>query len=522
MMNLGNALAAGYSTFQMLDFLASNYPNLKKKISQAQSLGYDINDIVKSLSGFSPEDLERFESNGVFEKNNPWIDAEKTQRKRSADQTIKKYAPAALGVIAPLAAYGIYRGMQSAGSLSQAIPNTPPINPPPTTPPAGMAAGSQNVTAPTPSPIMNPPAGLPQSPGQMATPQTPTPGPMIGQQISDQATNPVEQALQPAAAETPVPPPQTNLPKIFDQLTQNINPDELSKTQKDQLQFLKQASDKLELEGKMGEPGVRTLSNRINKILQGQPGTVIEESARAGIPFQPEEQKQIPKEIAPQEQPTEITPVPITAENKQQIKKGDDVITQDGNVATVKGIQGDRFLIEEDGKARLVPFEELRGQPEAIEKAKIVLDTSKIEEAGKSAALAFSIPMPDRSSIINMFHDGSLYLYKRKDGKPIDESIVRRIIDGTDIPMTTGKTFLGGWDPTKGDSRGSANYKELVKLAQPYEDMQSNDDPEKPLYFEKITDSYAHANYKEVMRLFNEARKLYSAKAKKAKKTTKK
>jgi hypothetical protein len=123
--------------------------------------------------------------------------------------------------------------------------------------------------------------------------------------------------------------------------------------------------------------------------------------------------------------------------------------------------------------------------------------------------------MPDKSAIINMFHDGSFYMYKRKDGKPIDESIIRRIIDGQDIPMTTGESFMGAWNQENGDSRGSASHKELTSLAQ---DASKPDDPSKPLVFEKITDLYTHGYLKEFFKLLKEANRNFSAKPKKTKK----
>jgi len=139
------------------------------------------------------------------------------------------------------------------------------------------------------------------------------------------------------------------------------------------------------------------------------------------------------------------------------------------------------ILIEENGKVRQVPMDSLRSEPEAIKKAKIVFDPSKVPEKDRSAALAISLPMPDKSSIINMFHDGSFYVYKRKDGKPIEDSIIQRIIEGQDIPISTGETFMGAWNQDTGDSRGSASFKELTAMAQ---DANQPDDPTKPLIFE--------------------------------------
>lgn len=188
------------------------------------------------------------------------------------------------------------------------------------------------------------------------------------------------------------------------------------------------------------------------------------------------------------------------------------------NLVEIKGISGNNFLIEEDGKVKQVPMDQLRGEPEVIKKSKIVFDPSKIPEEERSSQLAIALPMPDRSGIINMFHDGSFYLYKRKDGKPIDENIIRRIIDGLDIPISTGETFMGAWNPEKGDSRGAASHKELVSLAQSIEDAKNNDDPSKPLMFEKITDSFTHGYLKEFQRLLKESTRQFSGKKKKPKK----
>jgi hypothetical protein len=213
-------------------------------------------------------------------------------------------------------------------------------------------------------------------------------------------------------------------------------------------------------------------------------------------------------------EPTRIVePVKIT--KPESIQKGESVVTEDGNIAEVKGTSGNNFLIEENGKVRQVPMDSLRSQPEAIKNAKIVFDASKVPESDRSAALAISLPMPDKSAIINMFHDGSFYMYRRKDGKPIEDSVISRIIEGQDIPMSTGETFMGAWNQDNGDSRGSASFKELTAMAQ---DATKPDDPTKPLIFEKITNGFTHGYLKEFMKSLKEANRMFSAKTKKQKK----
>jgi len=241
---------------------------------------------------------------------------------------------------------------------------------------------------------------------------------------------------------------------------------------------------------------------------------MIEENARFNAGQAQKETNVKPLDIEETQEPTSIVePAKIT--KPQSIQKGESVVTEDGNIAEVKGTSGNNFLIEENGKVRQVPMESLKSQPEAIKKAKIVFDPSKVPESERSAALAISLPMPDKSAIINMFHDGTFYMYRRKDGKPIDDSIIRRIIDGQDIPISTGETFMGAWNQDNGDSRGSASYKELTAMAQ---DATKPDDPSKPLIFSKIKDVFIHGYLKEAQRLLKETNRMFSAKAKKQKK----
>lgn len=509
-MNIAAALSAGYTIAQAINFLTGNFPNIGKKIKQAQKLGYDVEKIVKSFSSMNPQELEQLENSKQLESNNPWINSINTQRENSAAVKGKEYLikGAKLAAI-PLAAYGLQRYLNKAVQPSQilpALPQNPQLPAPATNPQI-----PQNPPSPTPiNPQPSPPPPSPQSPI--------SPGSGIGQQVQQQAQAPVISAKQPtseseiaeAAQMMPQEQSQQQVP-IFEQLLGGIDPSTLEKPKQDQLKFLSMISDQLQSKGKnINDPEFKNLSRKIKSVIAGTPGMMVEEMGR------------FPKEnsnVNPlyNEKANEITSIvePSKIQKPFEIKKGESVVTESGNLAEIKGVSGHNFLIEEDGKVRQVPMDSLRSEPEAIKKAKIVFDPAKIPEEERSAALAISLPMPDRSAIINMFHDGSFYVYKRKDGKPIDDTIIKRIVEGQDIPISTGETFMGAWNQNNGDSRGSASFKELTAMAQ---DATKEDDPSKPLIFEKITNGYTHGYLKEFQRLLKEANRIFSVKPKNKKK----
>lgn len=561
----------GISGEEIIAILKKQSPKISKKISQMILGGYGIGEMLKYLSAdkeinntritkpYTPDEV----ANVAAIQNKMNVPRGRDEQALNELKKATPYVASALSAIAPIAI-----GRQALGQV------------------AGLAS-EIGTTPPIPGQPINPPPQALQTPGQMDTPQTPMPGPNIGQQVAGQAQAPLTQAMQTASSQQmgqaaqamPQTPPVTNpkeylqnkgvlgivdalkaknppeqiaaaisvksngkqasqdpelianidayvktsppltqqnaIPQklpIFDQLLQKSGVDlnTIDPSKKKQLQFLKTISDQLEAKGKtIDDPAFKSLPGRIQKILKGTPGTVIEEGARfsGAKPVEPPVEQTI--------KPIDISePLPI--QKPSSVTKGDSVITEDGNIAEVKGISGNNFLIDENGSLRQVPMENLRSQPEAIKKAKIVFDPSNIPEDERSAALAISLPMPDRSAIINMFHDGSFYIYRRKDGQPIDESVIKRVVEGQDIPISSGETFMGAWNNEKGDSRGSASFKELTALAQ---DASKEDDPTKPLIFEKITDGYTHGYLKEFQRLLKEAGRQFSAKAKKPKKT---
>lgn len=491
------ALSSGYSIKKILEYLSKSSPDLANKISTGLTYGYTANQILKYV----------MKGGKSLDKNLPnssSIDVNLYEKMGDIPEEAINAGKVGLGLAAAGAglAYGMgskaSQGINAAQSLSNTL--------------------TSNSTTPTPQQIQPP---------TMPQPAPISPGINIGQQVGGQAASPVTNAIQPppqdqiAQASQALPTEQPSLPgtqqqqPIFEQLLGGVDPTTLDQPKQDQLKFLAMISDQLQFKGKtINDPEFKNLAKKIKDVVGGKPGMMVEENARFQAGQAAKQANVNPLDIEKTEQPRSIIePTKIT--KPKEIAKGESVVTDNGTIAEVKGTSGNNFLIEENGKIKQVPMDSLRSQPEAIKKAKIVFDPSKVSESEKSAALAFSVPMPDRSAIINMFHDGSYYVYRRKDGKPIDESIIKRIIEGQDIPMTTGETFMGSWNQDTGDSRGSASFKELTAMAQ---DPTKPDDPSKPLIFEKITNSFTHGYIKEFMQLLKETGKNFSAKPKKPKK----
>lgn len=475
------ALSKGYTAKSILSYLSNKFPNYANAISTASAAGFAANTILNQLVNRKDKSLNDDEY---------LTDSEKSDK---SDQEKTKKAALGLGAsVLGIAGLG-------AGLSSNLLKNTPQILS------SLINTESDSTLIPTENLNANPTQDANIVPQNVA-PQTP------GQQIGQQIQSPITQALQPSnptqIAQASQALPQTQ--PIFEQMLQGVDVTNLSQPQQDQLKFLAMISDQLQSKGKtLKDPEFKNLSSKIKKVIAGTPGMMTQELGR----FPKEETNVNPLYITKNEEPTSIIE-PKKIENTKSIQKGESVVTEDGNLAEVKGTSGNNFLIEEKGKVRQVPMDSLRSQPEAIKKAKIVFDPSKVPESERSAALAMSLPMPDNSSIINVFPDGSIYLYRRKDGKPIEDSIIKRVIEGQDIPMTTGETFMGAWNQDNGDSRGSAAYKELTSMAQ---DATKPDDPTKPLVFEKITNSYTHGYLKEFMKLLKETGKNFSAKKEKRK-----
>lgn len=413
-MTLGTALSAGYSIAQLLGFISGNYPNIGKKIQEAKKLGYDINEIAKYFSSMSPSELESYENSGFMKGNNPWVDSDETQRKRSAYEKVKKNAPKLAGAVAaPLGAYVAYRALKPAV--------TPLVE-------EGLNYLKNQFSTETPSPgsPINPPTGSPQTPGQMATPQTPMPGPQIAQQLNQQVNQPVQQAMQPSAqpqiAQAAQVIPNQVPVSIFENLTKDIDLEQIGPEKREQLKFLKTISDKLQQEGKpITDPGFKRLKEKIDNILKGKPGTIIEETSR-------------------------IAPV----NEKQNAIVKDSIVNTPVGSGEVKAIGNGKALVEIDGKTHKINESDIEPPLFSDDDVADAYDRimSVIPEEHRSGFIQWAGYDEDRNTLGFIPRGG-----KYEELQDITPREAQMIKEGKGVARTTGENREGLWVAGE-DTRG--------------------------------------------------------------------
>lgn len=189
--------------------------------------------------------------------------------------------------------------------------------------------------------------------------------------------------------------------------------------------------------------------------------------------------------------PTEELTEKPTAEQQPKIEKSSIVASPNG-VGEVKEIRNGQAVIDVDGKLHRVKESELEAEPEEVKQAKINTDLSKIPEDLRSAPLNEVYIPHDRRHVTVKYNAGlqpKRYIYFRKDGKPVSTDYINKIVSGVQLPVTSGKNFWGAWNAETSDSRGSANYHELVKNAQ---EEGEPDDPSKEYWFIQEEALYEH------------------------------
>lgn len=432
-MNIANALMAGYSIAQALGFLTNNFPNIGKRIKDAQKLGYDVNQIIKTFSNMSIDDLESFENSQEIKTKNPWIDSDKVQQERSASSQIKKNLPKIAGLVAaPLAAYGVYRALKGGfpSPPSQNIPQLPGGMPPgPNSP--GVTVLNTPTSPPMPGSPVNPPPVVPQSPGQMATPATPMPqGITPGQQIQQNVQAPLNSALNAVGGEQisqasqaipdqPITPP---IP-LFEQLMNGVDIESLDEGTQQQLRFLSMISDQLESQGKtLDDVQFKNLKKKIDKLLEGKGGVVLEEVSR-----------RLPK--------PEINPTTIEKSS---------IVSTPSGVGEVKSISGDNAIVDIDGKAHKIKSSEIEPSIFTDDDVADAYDhiIKVIPEAHRSGFIQWAGYDEDRN-VLGFIPRGGKY----EELHNITPEEAKMIKEGKGVARTSGENKEGLW-VTGEDTRG--------------------------------------------------------------------
>lgn len=469
------ALNQGYNQSQILQFMIRNIPSLGNFVNKAMKEGHTEQQIMHYLG----ETIPRTFSSGKLTENEIRNLKGKLNTERS-----KRYASSAISLALPTAG-AIVSGLNMLGQ------NTPQPGTQPGT-------GQQTITnpipqpslAPVPQPQQGPQLGLQPTPTQPPTQlQSPSSSPLSFQSIQKQAqqsfgnVNKIDDAVKKLISKS------SNIGKI-DATTDLASIQKMFSLSRDE--------------------ALLTISDYNKKM-----GYDVEAKS---ITKQPENQvANISKEALKIPKPNSDFTFPKI--DYKSLKKSDDVVTNDG-LGTFEQFAGNGALVNINGKVKKIPLEDLKGTPEYIQQAQIALDLSKIPEHAKSGMLGFVYHTPDKKNLtINFNPSEDVYVYRRKDGKPFDQDFLDKVNTGTVLPITTGNTYFGSWNKNIADSRGAHISKDLIKQAQ----LESEeDDPNKPYYYVKLSQSYLHPYRKALNDVLKIADTNYKRSFKNEKETTRK
>lgn len=480
-MNISSiAGAVGAST--LLDFFIREFPHIGRRIQQAKKAGHDIQSILNELQGLDKKELQRREKKAslIDSGSNPLIDTSDYTRQSSAESqnvlTPENVGKAGLGLMAATAL------PYAATAASNLFPSN---TQPPSTPP--------------PAPIQ--------------------PGPGIDQQMQQQAQAPIAAATQPtgpgqiAQAAQAIPSQQQQPPSIFDQLTAGIDVATLDPEKQQQLKFLGLISDQLQSQGKdLSDPAFKRLGDKIKKVIKGQPGTLLRETARlepgkekttatieqvkdltekwkrskernpnfphslsevlqTNLGLDEETANSMSKAFQPVE---EVTPVESKATLQEALpgeKTIDEPVQKEPMVSTPKGMgtvissNEKKSLVEIDGKKHQVDTNKIIESPlQEKDLADLFDDVIRGIEKETGTQVSRNVDWsgydPNTNELAYKPH-GSDKLYVYEDIPPEDVEILTGLLTQR---KTTGSNFIGAWEAGTTSPIGAAMYQLIRKL----------------------------------------------------------
>lgn len=474
-----SALSQGYNAQQIVTWLLNNKKHLSKAIKSAKSQGYTDDDILTYLT------KGKYASHGARnEMLSGQTEQEKATRILNRGTDFKPLAKGLLtaGTIAAGAA-----GAIGAAGLARGLPL--------------LSRAASKLSALS---------GALQTPGQ-----TPSPS---GQ---------------------PGPTPMSNAPTSLQGTTQSLSPQASPQSQQASSQIQKpQTTPSLSPQQSISIIQQMEIGPKIESLKQaGNTPEAI--SAAVGISLTPVQRKWLDEQIksgnakpltdmisdylgqsTPQNQPQQSPTIPVSQQNPtpqpqneapQPLKQKDLVETEDGRIGEVEHTREKDSLINVDGKIEKVANDKIKALYDKFKDVHI--DVSHVPESERSAPLyGIRTANENKNLLVEFFPRNSdvaddEYEYFRKDGTPIDESLLSMLHEGMSIPVTSGLEYSGFWDADKADSRGSTFSKELRSKAQDLEKVKAGkeiNDPSKPYYFVKKRSVFRHGFEREARRKFGE------------------
>lgn len=217
---------------------------------------------------------------------------------------------------------------------------------------------------------------------------------------------------------------------------------------REEIRFIKNIADKFEKTGKTTEdPEVQKMLEKAKSVLSAKGGLIQEETERFKTAYPEMEVKEsdIEKLIEP-------------------IKKGSQVLTASGEIATVEDLPGDTAKINIDGKKKVVKSDQIIDLPIPEKDLASLYDDliGGIEKETKqqvSRNVYLAGYDPQNNELFYKPHDGALYVYNdidKEDADALTNLLVQR--------KTTGKNYIGSWTKGTESPIGAAMSALILKL----------------------------------------------------------
>ena len=488
-----SALGSGISAKKILEYLMRKSPELAPRITKALASGLSAEKIMGFFSKEKNFDKLRqsIQQEYSLENNaNPMVQGENIRSKNLAPDmasNLQRNVGPAIGTAASAAtAYALSRAIPKSlqGATSQ---TTLPGNP------------QQTPQTQSSLPPVNP-ANIPQQAQQNQAPSAMPSAPI----------SPSSPPVQPEVNNMPTKTPDVR--GILDKYGLSQHVDKLSERNKDPKQIAAVLYSRFPKE-------MKQFQDEAGKHMEDAIGDYLASSQNALKPTELVENPQISPKNAQnpslnEKKSLKVDEPSYNAPEEKPIAKSDIVASPQG-VGEVKEIRGGEAIIDVDGKLHKVKEDDLQPEPEEVKQAKLGFDLKDIPEDLRSAPLNEVYLPHDRRHITVKYNAGLKpirYIYFRKDNKPIATDYINKIVSGVQLPITSGLNFWGAWNSSKSDSRGTANYHELVANSQ---EEGEPDDPSKDYWFIKEEALYEHPylekkgkeELRQLEKEFNEKRK---------------
>lgn len=506
-MGIPGALFKGFTARSVLSHLSKQSPKYANLINNAVYLGYTANSILTALTGD-----KKIPNEGQLTAYQRYKKSIKSNETKTAMKVLGTLGTAgAIGA----AAYGMFKGPPLGSPRNPQVLGA--IPPTPNTPIIGGNRG-QTINQPGPTPA-SPRPGLPQYGGPIP-PGTRAPSVInAGYEKRPIKLSSERQAMMDRLPEKRPSPydikatPQRDFPHLASLVEKSLSFGKSPAEIYDSVKGSKFYSGLVkQVEEKTGTSFLDTIHQLAQE--QGIQPQDIQQQVPEGLPQvteqlpqeqqepqelgDPIEEQPVQKPIVPTEQSIPELPKPIDQPKKSEpLKEKEEVITPTG-AGEIKKIKGNDAYIEEDGKLKKVPLDQVQKPSPEVEECvrEAVHKILDIPEEDRSSNISLFTYDPMDARAYFQFHNGESYVYL-----DMDPNIVENIAQKKAVPITSGQNQYGEWSPNDKESIGASLWAYILK--NPKYKKAGKGEPVNPFY-RKLETKY---DYYKKMRIQSKRKK---------------